>query len=192
MALRQINASFSCNKVSILSFFIRLRSTVKHFYYLFAQTAKQLLCCLYMQQLIQVLVIFLVISFCLKLLDKKLWPHLWSHSVCFLFLWHGNTNEKRQLMAWGGRHVVSTGRLQWQVWTLIKEVGWEHIDFPKKNTFLSFQRYLPVIICCCFHLIRVNWNKFLFAQVAAQAILSHCNSTKLYKTENMQHSFCHS
>lgn len=93
-------------------------------------------------------------------------------------------------MAWGWRHVVSTGRLQWQVWTVIKEVGWEHIDFPKENTFLSFQRYLSAIIWCCVHSIHVNWNKFLFAQVAAEATLSHCNSTKLHKTESMQHSFC--
>lgn len=143
-----------------------------------------------MQQPIQVLVIFLVIIFCFKLHDKELWPHLWSHSVCFHFLWHGNTNEKRQLMAWGGGRVVSMGRLQWQVWTLVKEVGWEDIDFPKKNTFLSFQRYLPVIIWCHVHSIRVNWNKFSFAQVAAQDILSHHNSTKLHKEENMQHSVC--
>lgn len=72
----------------------------------------------------------------------------------------------------------------------LKRQGDSTLIFPKKNTFLSFQRYLPVIIWCCVHSIRVNWNKFLFAQVAAQAILSHCNSTKFHKIENMQHSFC--
>lgn len=56
--------------------------------------------------------------------------------------------------------------------------------------FLSFQRYLPVIIWCRVHSIRVNWNKFSFAQVVAQDILSRCNSTKLHKEENMQHSVC--
>ena len=143
-----------------------------------------------MQQPIQVLVIFLVISFCFKLHDKELWPHLWSHSVCFHFLWCGNTNEKRQLMAWGGGRVVSMERLQCQVWTLISEVGWDDIDFPEKNSFLSFQRSLPVIIWCHVHSICVNWNKFSFAQVAAQDILSQCNSIKLHKEENMQHSIC--
>lgn len=143
-----------------------------------------------MQQPIQVLVFFLVISFCFKLHDKELWPHLWSHSVCFHFLWHGHTNEKRQLMVWGGGRVVSTGKLRWQVWTLVKEVGWEDIDFPKKNTFLSFQIYLPVIIRCRVPSICVNWNKFSFAQEAAQDILSHYNSTELLKEETMQHSIC--
>jgi len=146
-----------------------------------------------MQQPIQVLLIFLVISFWFKLHDKELWAHLWSHSVCFHFLWQGNKNEKRQLMAWGGGRVVSTGRLQWQVWTLVKEAGWDDIDFAKKNTFfLSFRKYLPVIIWCLVHSIRVNWNKYSFVQAAAQDIISPHNSIKLHKEENAQHSSCSS
>lgn len=143
-----------------------------------------------MQEPIQVLVIFLVISFWFKLHDKELWTHLRSHSVCFHFLWHGNTNEKRQLMAWGGDCMVSAGRLQWQVWTPVKEAGWEDTEFAKKTTFSSFQKYLPVIIWCHVHSISVNWNKLSFVQEAAQDILAPRSSSKLHKEEDVWHSTC--
>lgn len=47
--------------------------------------------------------------------------------------------------------------------------------------FLSFRKYLPVIIWCHVHSIRVNWNKYSFVQAAAQDIISPHNSIKLHK-----------
>lgn len=52
------------------------RNVIKDFYDLFPQPESQLLCSLYMQQIIQVLVISLVICLLLKFCYNRLWLHL--------------------------------------------------------------------------------------------------------------------
>lgn len=54
----------------------------------------------------------------------------------------------------------------------LKRLDERILILQRKILFFSFQKYLPVIIWCHVHFIRVNWNKYSFVQAVAQDIIS--------------------